>query len=76
VTSKIKRELRRRAAVEQVIGHLKAGHGPQLSLVPSGRRHQRRPCRLGYNFRRTMYWLCLLLRQIFAALTALQSVPA
>jgi hypothetical protein len=43
VTPAIKRELRRGSAVEPVIGHLT--HGPQLSLVPSRRRHQRRPRR-------------------------------
>lgn len=47
VTPKIKRELRRRSAIEPVIGHLKA-EGPQLSLVPARRRLQCRPrrCRL------------------------------
>ena len=47
MTPKIKREMRRRSAVEPVIGHLKvrAPHGPQLSLAPPRRRHQRRPRR-------------------------------
>jgi IS5 family transposase len=35
LTPQIKRELRRRAAIEPVIGHLKAEHrGPQLSCTP------------------------------------------
>jgi hypothetical protein len=37
-------------------------------LVPSRRRRQRRPRRPGYNFRRLIRWLWLLLRQILTAL--------
>jgi transposase, IS5 family len=63
VTPRIKRELRRRAAVEPVIGHLKAEHRrPQLSLVPPRRRRQRCPPAAGDNFRRHIRWLSLLLR--------------
>jgi hypothetical protein len=47
VTPQIKRELRRRAAVEPVIGHLKAEHrmGRNYLWSPPRRRQQRRPCR-------------------------------
>jgi IS5 family transposase len=47
VTPRIKRQLRRRSANEPVIGpsQSRAPHGPQLSLVLSGRCRQRRPRR-------------------------------
>ncbi|MGY4501244.1 IS5 family transposase [Bradyrhizobium sp. GM24.11] len=45
VTASIRREMKRRAAVEPVIGHVKAEHphGPQLPQGPPRRPHQRRP---------------------------------
>jgi hypothetical protein len=48
----IKRELRRRCAVEPVIGpsQSRAPHGPQLSLIPSRRCRQRRPRRRRLQF--------------------------
>ena len=50
VTKAIRREMRRRAAIEPVIGHLKerSPHGSQLSQGPRWRSHQRRArrCRL------------------------------
>jgi hypothetical protein len=47
VTASIRREMKRRAAVEPVIGHLKAEHrmGPQPCHGARGRSHQRRPRR-------------------------------
>ena len=47
VTPQIKRELRRRSAVEPVIGHLKAEHrmGRNYLSAPPRRRRQRRPRR-------------------------------
>src|SRR2546429_955192 len=78
VTPQIKREMRRRSAIEPVIGHLKSEHR-------MGRNHLfHRPgdatnavlAAAGYNFRRPIPWLTLLLRQILIALTAaLQPVP-
>lgn len=79
-TPKIKRELRRRAAVEPVISHLKAEprmgrnylwfrHGDAANAVLAAA--------AGYNFRRLIRWLSLLLRQVLSALTAaVQTVPA
>jgi transposase, IS5 family len=75
VTEAIKRELRPRSAVEPVIGHAKAEHR-------MGRRRGRRWRRrlgfrqdsfAGYNFRRLLEWLALLLSIILAALNAATS---
>ena len=78
-TPKIKRELRRRSAIEPVIGHLKAEHrmarnylwhreGDAINAVLAA---------VGYNFRRLLRWLQLLLRQILAQLLlGLQLVPS
>jgi transposase, IS5 family len=74
----IKRELRRRSAIEPVIGHMKAeGHlgrcylkgraGDAANVVLSA---------VGYNFRRILAWLRLLLWQIRIALSrALAYLP-
>jgi transposase, IS5 family len=62
VTERIKRELKRRSAVEPVIGHLKADHrmgrnhlahaaGDAINVVLAA---------AGYNFRRLLAWLMLL----------------
>jgi IS5 family transposase len=60
-TSQIKQEMKRRSAIEPVIGHLKkrAPHGTQLSRRPPWRLQQRHPRRRGYNFRRLTKWLRL-----------------
>ncbi len=74
MTPKIKRELRRRSAVEPVIGHLKSEHrmgrnylwhrqGDATNAVLAA----------GYNFRRLIQWLTLLLCQILVRLTAITS---
>ena len=66
VTPKIKREMRRRSAIEPVIGHLKSEHrmgrnylghreGDAINAVLAA---------VGYNFRRLIRWLSLLLSQI------------
>jgi len=66
VTPKIKRELRRRSAIEPVIGHLKSEHrmgrnylghreGDAINAVLAA---------VGYNFRRLIRWLSLLLSRI------------
>ena len=66
----IKRELRRRSAIEPVIGHLKAeGHLGRCYL--KGRAGDAAIAILsavGYNFRRILAWLRVLLRQILKAL--------
>ena len=77
VHGQIKRELRRRSAIEAVIGHCKTdGHlgrnflkgrrGDQINAVMSA---------VGYNFRLILRWLRHLLRQIIAAIWAALSPP-
>src|SRR5918995_1015896 len=70
VTPRIKRELRRRAAVEPVIGHLKAEHrmGRNYLWFRHGDAANAVLAAAGYNFRRLIRWLTLLLRQILTAL--------
>jgi hypothetical protein len=78
VTPRIKRELRRRSAVEPVIGHLKAEHRMDRNYLWYRRGDAANAvlAAVGYNFRRLIRWLSLLLRQIFIALTgALQPLP-
>ena len=74
----IKRQLRRRSAVEPVIGHLKAEHrmGRNYLWHRRGDAANAVLAAVGYNFRRLIRWLRLLLCQILIALTAaLQPVP-
>ena len=72
VHGQIRRELRRRSAIEAVIGHCKTdGHldrnflkgrgGDQINAVMSA---------VGYNLRLILKWIRLLLRQIIAAIVA------
>jgi IS5 family transposase len=72
VTPKIKRELRRRSAVEPVIGHLKAEHrmGRNYLWFRRGDANNAVLAAVGYNFRRLIRWLRILLRQILSALLA------
>src|SRR3954447_23477324 len=72
VTEKIKRQMRRRAAVEPVIGHLKAEHrmGRNYLLHRSGDANNAVLAAIGYNFRLLIRWLRILLRLILAALAA------
>jgi transposase, IS5 family len=79
VTPKIKRELRRRSAVEPVIGHLKSEHrmGRNYLWHREGDAANTVLAAVGYNFRRLIRWLSLLLRQILAQLTVrLQFLPS
>ena len=79
VTPKIKRELRRRSAVEPVIGHLKAEHrmGRNYLWFRRGDAANAILAAVGYNFRRLIRWLRLLLCRILVALMAtLQPAPA
>jgi IS5 family transposase len=75
VTSAIRREMRRRAAVEPVIGHVKAEHRMDRNYL-KGRDGDRANAVLaaaGYNFSLLLRWLEVLLRalfQVFAASTA------
>lgn len=71
MTPKIKRELRRRSAVEPVIGHLKSEHrmGRNYLWHRQGDAANAVLAAVGYNFRRLIRWLTLLLSQILAQLT-------
>ena len=68
VTEPIKRELRRRSAVEPVIGHLKEDH--RLGRNHLAGRHgdavNALMAAVGYNFRRILAWLAALLCALFA----------
>jgi transposase, IS5 family len=70
VTPQIKRALRRRSAVEPVIGHLKAEHrmGRNYLWFRQGDAANAVLAAAGYNFRRLIRWLKLLLSQILIAL--------
>jgi IS5 family transposase len=72
MTRKIKRELRRRSAVEPVIGHLKSDHRMDRNYLwhREGDATNAVLAAVGYNFRRLIKWLRLLLRQILAQFTA------
>ena len=74
----IKRELRRRSAVEPVIGHMKAeGHLDRCYL--KGRTGDAANAVLtaaGYNFRRILAWLRIFLRLILCGLIAAFTSPA
>jgi transposase, IS5 family len=74
----IKRAFRRRAAVEPVIGHLKAEHrlgrnhlahsaGDAINAVLAG---------VGYNFRLLLRWLALLCACIWTLLTTTPDHPS
>jgi IS5 family transposase len=79
MTPKIKRELRRRSAVEPVIGHLKSEHrmGRNYLWHRQGDAANAVLAAVGYNFRRLIRWLELLLRQILVQLfLRLQLVPS
>jgi transposase, IS5 family len=68
----IKRELRRRSAIEPVIGHMKAeGHLDRCYLKGhAGDAANAVLSAVGYNFRRILAWLRILLRLILAHLIA------
>jgi transposase, IS5 family len=70
VTPQIKRQMRRRAAVEPVIGHLKAEHrmGRNYLAHPAGDAINAVLAAAGYNFRLLIRWLSLLWLRILNAL--------
>ncbi len=76
VTPQIKREMRRRSAIEPVIGHLKAEHRMDRNYLAyrQGDANNAILAAVGYNFRRLIRWLRILLCFIRAALRA-QSKP-
>jgi len=72
-TRALRREMRRRAAVEPVIGHLKAEHRMERNYL-KGREGDRANAVLaaaGYNFSLLLRWLAELLRALIAALAKL-----
>jgi IS5 family transposase len=71
MTPNIKRQLRRRSAIEPVIGHLKSEHrmGRNYLWHGCGDATNAVLAAVGYNFRRLIRWLKLLLCQILARLT-------
>jgi hypothetical protein len=78
-TPQIKREFKRRAAIEPVIGHLKEHHrmGRIYLAHASGDAINAVLAAAGYNFRRLLAWLRLLLLRIliaFSLTTQLKSV--
>jgi len=76
VTKPIRREMKRRAAVEPVIGHTKAEHrmGRNYLKGREGDRINAVLAAAGYNFGLLLRWLARLLRALFQALfTALPS---
>lgn len=72
MTDRIRRELRRRSAVEPVIGHLKSGHRMDRNYLAhrSGDAANAVLAAAGYNFRLLLTWLALLCAQILAAVLA------
>ena len=77
VTAAIRREMRRRAAVEPVIGHLKAEHRMDRNYLKGrdGDRINAVLAAAGYNFGLLLRWLAELLRAIAAALFRTLAVP-
>jgi IS5 family transposase len=79
LTPQIKREMRRRAAVEPVIGHLKNEHRMDRNYLHhrDGDANNAILAAVGYNFSLLLRWLRFLLRLILAALlTMLCTRPA
>jgi IS5 family transposase len=79
MTPKIKRELRRRSAIEPVIGHLKSEHrmGRNYLWHRQGDAINAVLAAAGYNFRRLIRWLSLLLSKILPEPNVrLQLVPS
>ena len=72
VTPEIKREMRRPSAIEPVIGHLKNEHRMDRNYLADrkGDANNAILAAVGYNFRRLIRWLRILLRIILAMLCA------
>ncbi len=76
-TAAIKREMKRRAAIEPVIGHVKAEHRMDRNYL-KGREGDRINAILaaaGYNFSLLLRWLAELLRALIRLLTDAWSMP-
>src|SRR5450631_1921097 len=70
VTDAIKRELRRRSAVEPVIGHAKAEHRMGRNFLKGVHGDAANPvlAAAGYNFRRLLAWLAMISRVLIKAI--------
>ena len=77
VTDAIKRELRRRSAVEPVIGHAKAEHrmGRNFLKGAHGDAANAVLAAAGYNFRRLLAWLAAIWRVLIMAILAEAQSP-
>jgi transposase, IS5 family len=71
VTPQIKREMRRRSAIEPVIGHLKNEHRMDRNYLAGrdGDASNAILAAVGYNFRRLIRWLTLLLALVLIAIS-------
>jgi len=78
VTAAIRREMRRRAAVEPVIGHVKAEHRMDRNYLKGrgGDRINAVLAAAGYNFGLLLRWLAALLRAFIALLFATPDIVA
>ncbi len=77
VTASIRREMKRRAAVEPVIGHVKAEHRMNRNYL-KGRKGDRMNAVLaaaGYNFGLLLRWLAELLRALIRTFVKTGPVP-
>ena len=81
MTPQIKREMKRRSAVEPVIGHLKEDHrmGRNYLAHRAGDAINAVLAAAGYNFSLLLKWiaafLCALIVAVFAALVPARAVP-
>jgi IS5 family transposase len=77
VTAAIKRDLRRRSAVEPCIGHLKSEHrmGRNHLAHAAGDAANAVLAAAGYNFRRLLAWVAILLRVWLTAVIAAAKAP-
>jgi transposase, IS5 family len=71
VTPQIKREMRRRSAIEPVIGHLKSEHRMDRNYLAgrNGDASNAILAAVGYNFRRLIRWLTLLIALVLLAIS-------
>jgi IS5 family transposase len=78
VTPQIQREMRRRAAVEPVIGHTKNEHRMDRNYLAHrhGDANNAILAAVGYNFSLLIRWLRLLLRLVWALLAAAPKLAA
>ena len=66
----LQRELKRRSAVEPVIGHMKHEHRMARNFLKgrAGDRFNVKAAAVGYNFKRLIKWFEALLRKILSAI--------